>query len=101
MIEFKPPFTITSTTSRKMAVTITTPSTVLIMRGFDPRAQNLRSRILGEESLRGHMEPDPPPFRNRTVALCYKRPIQPDRAFRRASDSQLYRPELTGELDFA
>src|SRR5260370_14262279 len=101
MIEFKPPFTITSTTSRKMAVTITTPSTVLIMRGFDPRAQNLGSRILGEESLSGHMEPDPPPFRNRTVALCYKRAIQADRAFRRFSYSEFYRTRLMREISFA
>src|SRR6267143_2134504 len=63
MIESKPPFTTTSTRRRKIAVTITTPSMVLIMRGFDPRAQNLGWRKLGEESLSGHMEPDPPSFR--------------------------------------
>src|SRR3989441_3585752 len=82
-IEFNPPFTTTSTTRRKIAVTITTPSMVLIICGFDPRAQNLGWRILGEESLSGHMGPDPPSFRNRTVALYYKRAIQADRALRR------------------
>src|SRR5260370_9547491 len=101
MIEFKPPFTTTSTRRRKMAVTITTPSMVLIVRGFDPRAQNLGWRKLGEESLSGHMEPDPPPFRNRTVALCYKRAIQADRAFRRFSDSEFYMTRLTVEICFA
>src|SRR5207253_11105173 len=54
-IEFSPPFTITSTTRRKMAVTMTTPSMVLMLRGFEPRAQNLGSRIFGEEVLSGHM----------------------------------------------
>jgi hypothetical protein len=74
-IEFKPPFTITSTTSRKRAMTIIKPSMVLMMRGLDPRAQNLRSRIVVEENVSGHMSPDPPSFRNRTVTLCYKRAI--------------------------
>src|SRR6266851_3708756 len=89
MIEFRPPFTTTSTRRRKIAVTITIPSMVLIMCGFDPRAQNLGWRILGEENLSGHIGPDPPSLRNRTVALCYKRAIQADRALRRFSDSVL------------
>src|SRR5467141_2172807 len=96
MIEFRPPFTTTSTTRRQIAVTITTPSMVLIMRGFDPRAQNLGGRRLGEESLSGHMGPDPPSFRNRTVALCYKRAIRADPALRRFSDSEFSRTRLTG-----
>src|SRR5881296_1462339 len=81
MIEFKPPLTTTSTRRRKIAVTITAPSMVLIMCGFDPRAQNLGWRKLGEDSLSGHMEPDPPSFRNRTVALCYKGQSKPTAHF--------------------
>src|SRR2546425_6551260 len=88
-IEFRPPFTITSTTSRKMAVTMNSPSTVLMMRGFDPRAQNLGPRILGEESLSGHMSPDPPSFRNRTVAVCYKRAIQADLSPRNSLEREI------------
>src|SRR6266566_3279360 len=64
-----------------MAVTITTPSTVLMMRGFEPRAQNLGSWILREECLSGLMRPDPPSFRNRTVAPSYKRAIQADSGY--------------------
>jgi len=57
------------------------------MRGFDPRAQNLGWRMLGEDSLSGLMSPDPPSLRKRTLVLCYKGAIQADHELRRFSDS--------------